>query len=223
MGIAGGRLPMTWYPQEYVEQVPMTDMTMRANSTRNYPGRTYRFYTGKTIYPFGHGLSFTTFSKLIYSAPTTINIHPISTITRIFYKHISTDHKDFYNMVDVSDVDCNGLKNITIGVGVRNDGSMNGTYVVLLFWKPPTSAASNGAPTSQLIGFDRVEVGHNQQENVSLVIDVCRDFSLADEKAGVRKIMAGQHTLLVGATSERQVRHHIYVRVPKNSTTEFQK
>ncbi|CAN1250916.1 Probable beta-D-xylosidase 7 [Linum perenne] len=43
----GGRLPVTWYPQEFVK-VPMTDMRMRPESTSSYPGRTYRFYKGKT-------------------------------------------------------------------------------------------------------------------------------------------------------------------------------
>ncbi|KAI5072734.1 hypothetical protein GOP47_0012840, partial [Adiantum capillus-veneris] len=39
----GGRLPMTWYPESFT-QVPMTDMNMRPNPSRGYPGRTHRFY-----------------------------------------------------------------------------------------------------------------------------------------------------------------------------------
>ncbi|KAA8545777.1 hypothetical protein F0562_020772 [Nyssa sinensis] len=70
----GGRSPFTWYPQEYVDQVPMTDMNMRANATRNFPGRTYRFYNGKSFYEFGHGLSYSTFSKSIISAPSNVSI-----------------------------------------------------------------------------------------------------------------------------------------------------
>ncbi|CAB4321000.1 unnamed protein product [Prunus armeniaca] len=66
-----GRLPFTWYPKEYADQVQMTDMNMRANTSRNFPGRTYRFYTGKTVYEFGHGLSYSTFTKFIKSAPST--------------------------------------------------------------------------------------------------------------------------------------------------------
>ena len=29
---------------------------------RSKPGRTYKFYTGDTVYPFGYGLSYTTFN-----------------------------------------------------------------------------------------------------------------------------------------------------------------
>jgi hypothetical protein len=39
----GGRLPITWYPKDYIK-VPMTDMRMRADPSTGYPGRTYRFY-----------------------------------------------------------------------------------------------------------------------------------------------------------------------------------
>lgn len=52
----GGRLPITIYAADYAYQVDMADMDMRAG-----PGRTYRFYTGAPVYPFGFGLSYTTF------------------------------------------------------------------------------------------------------------------------------------------------------------------
>jgi len=58
----GGRMPYTMYPADYVNEILMTDMDMRPNSTINTPGRTYRFYTGEPVYPFGTGLSYTNFS-----------------------------------------------------------------------------------------------------------------------------------------------------------------
>jgi len=36
---------------------------MRANISRNFPGRTYRFYKGKSLYEFGCGLSSPPLSK----------------------------------------------------------------------------------------------------------------------------------------------------------------
>ena len=56
----GGRLPITYYPASYVDQVPESDMQMRPSTTN--PGRTYKFYTGKPVYEFGSGLSYTTFA-----------------------------------------------------------------------------------------------------------------------------------------------------------------
>ncbi|XP_065885783.1 uncharacterized protein [Dysidea avara] len=52
-----GRLPYTIYPKDYVNQISFFDMGMRSK-----PGRTYKFYTGDAVYPFGYGLSYTTFN-----------------------------------------------------------------------------------------------------------------------------------------------------------------
>ncbi|KAH9924718.1 beta-xylosidase [Fomitopsis serialis] len=61
-----GRLPITQYPLEYVNQVPMTDMSLRPSATN--PGRTYMWYTGTPVFEFGYGLHYTDFTAVL-SAP----------------------------------------------------------------------------------------------------------------------------------------------------------
>ncbi|KAK0478837.1 glycoside hydrolase superfamily [Armillaria novae-zelandiae] len=60
-----GRLPTTQYPSSYINEVPMTDMSLRPGPQN--PGRTYKWYNGTPIYDFGTGLHYTDFSASITS------------------------------------------------------------------------------------------------------------------------------------------------------------
>lgn len=54
-----GRIPVTQYPADYVNEVPMTDMGLRPSSGN--PGRTYMWYDKATV-PFGFGMHYTNFT-----------------------------------------------------------------------------------------------------------------------------------------------------------------
>ncbi|XBI11103.1 hypothetical protein VPH35_138227 [Triticum aestivum] len=63
-----GRLPLTWFKNDYIHKIPMTSMELRPVPKHGYPGRTYKFYQGLEVpYPFGYGLNYT---KFLYKTGT---------------------------------------------------------------------------------------------------------------------------------------------------------
>ena len=65
-----GMLPYTLLPESYAQENDFLNMSMRAP-----PGRTYRFYTGQPLWPFGFGMSYATFAySWAQSAPGALSI-----------------------------------------------------------------------------------------------------------------------------------------------------
>lgn len=84
-----GRLPYTWY--DTAQQVPsMTDYSMTE--------RTYRYFTGVPLYPFGYGLSYTTFQYLKLSLIPTI---AAGDNQYVFGQVLNTGNIDAYEVIQL--------------------------------------------------------------------------------------------------------------------------
>ncbi|KAM1075183.1 hypothetical protein ACFX1X_020339 [Malus domestica] len=189
-----GRLPMTWYPQSYVDKVPMTNMNMRPDASKGYPGRTYRFYTGETVYSFGDGLSYSTFNHKLVRAPKLVSI-PLEE------GHVC--HSSSCKSLDVMEERCKNLV-FDIHLGVKNAGSMSGSHTVMLFSSPP---AVHKSPQKHLLGFEKVFLSAQREALVKFNVDVCKHLSVVDE-LGNRKVALGEHVLHVGSLT-----HSFSVRI----------
>ncbi|XP_061338426.1 probable beta-D-xylosidase 2 [Gastrolobium bilobum] len=184
----GAKLPMTWYPQGYLQNLPMTNMAMRSSRTTGYPGRTYRFYKGPVVYPFGYGLSYTHFVHTLASAPKLVSV-PVDGHRHGNSSNISS------KAIKVTHARC-GKLSITLHVDVKNVGSRDGTHTLLVFSAPP---AGNGhwAPHKQLVAFEKVHVPAKAQQRVRVNIHVCKLLSVVD-RSGTRRIPMGDHSFHIG-------------------------
>jgi beta-glucosidase len=126
-----GRLPVTFYTG--VNQLPNFEDYGMA-------GRTYRYFTGKPLYPFGYGLSYTTFK---YS-DLSVSMQPVAPA------------QPFASGQPVG-----------ADVTVTNTGTIAGDETVQVYLKFP---AVKGAPQIALRGFQRIhlEPGASQKVHFEL-------------------------------------------------------
>nr|CAJ65922.1 xylan 1,4-beta-xylosidase [Populus tremula x Populus alba] len=188
----GGRLPMTWYPQSYVDKVPMTNMNMRPDPSNGYPGRTYRFYTGETVYSFGDGLSYSEFSHELTQAPGLVSV-PLEE-NHVCY---SSECKS----VAAAEQTC---QNFDVHLRIKNTGTTSGSHTVFLFSTPPSV---HNSPQKHLVGFEKVFLHAQTDSHVGFKVDVCKDLSVVDE-LGSKKVALGEHVLHIGS-----LKHSMTVRI----------
>jgi beta-glucosidase len=137
-----GRLPVTFYRSED-DLPPFEDYRMQ--------GRTYRYFDGKPLFPFGYGLSYTEFaySNLQLSAET----------------------------VTLSDASADADV-VTISVDVQNVGQRAGDEVVQLYISD--LAASVPVPLRQLAGFKRIHLAPRETKAVTFTVTT-HQLSLIDD------------------------------------------
>ncbi|XP_073118608.1 LOW QUALITY PROTEIN: beta-xylosidase/alpha-L-arabinofuranosidase 2-like [Henckelia pumila] len=190
----GGKLPMTWYPQSYVNQVNMTNMNMRPDPATGYPGRTYRFYKGDTVFSFGDGLSYSQFSHSLVKAPQLVSV-PL--------QEDHECHSSACMSIYAVEETCKNVA-FDIHVRVKNTGKMSGSHTVFLYSTPPEV---HNSPQKHLLDFEKLHLTPQGEGLVRFSVDVCKHLSVVDED-GNRKVALGQHVLHVGTLT-----HTLNVRI----------
>ncbi|KAL7905273.1 glycoside hydrolase [Trichoderma velutinum] len=169
-----GRLPITQYPANYINNNNIQDMNLRPSGS--IPGRTYAWYTGTPVLPFGYGLHYTNFSVSLGSTKTAGT--DVATIV-----NNAGSNKDRATFA-------------TIVVNVKNTGgkaNLASDYVGLLFLKS-TNAGPAPHPNKQLAAYGRVKkvgVGATQQLTLTVPLGA---LARADTN-GDRWVYPGAYTL----------------------------
>ncbi|RAL62891.1 hypothetical protein DID88_004732 [Monilinia fructigena] len=124
-----GRLPITQYPSNYVNQVAMTDMNLKPGE--NNMGRTYKWYNETPVFEFGFGLQYTTFHATI--TPPSSNTFEISDLLSN-----ASSYKDLTPF-------------LTLPITVSNTGSIKSDYVILLFLTVESGKFGEGDENGDLV------------------------------------------------------------------------
>ncbi|XP_038680677.1 probable beta-D-xylosidase 5 [Tripterygium wilfordii] len=189
----GGRLPITWYEANYVSKLPLTSMPLRPVDSLGYPGRTYKFFNGSTVYPFGYGLSYTNFTyKLTFPA------RPLQVKLNKFQHCHNLNYKDNTNTQTCPSVVIDDLKcgyQFGFEILVQNVGNKDGSEVVLVYSKPPEGIV--GTHSRQLIGFQRVFVKSGGIQTVKFAFDACKSLNIIDG-SGYNLLPSGGHKIIIG-------------------------
>ena len=170
-----GRTIQTFYPASYQDQISIFDFGMRPGTSPfarpdctnsddpsqcprgTNPGRTYRFYTGKPVVPFGFGLSYTSFSYAV-STPTNVGKTSLEPLAYLIRDAESRGHPFVSATLESQHAEnVNWKESVQYTVNVTNTGSVDADDVVLGFMTPP-GAGENGVPLKTLFGFERVHV-----------------------------------------------------------------
>ena len=196
-----GRMSQMTYPADYVNQVSMFDFGMRPGPSAwppgTNPGRTYRFYTGTPVLPFGFGLSFTTWTYTPLPDP-----HPPAGVAggaaarRVDLAPVRAAADAHALAGPVGHIPA-GLQATAAAfwVNVTNTGAVDSDDVVLGFLVPP-GAGTGGVPLQELFGFERVHVPAGQTVTVYLGAQGVR-FTQAGVD-GVRRTLPGRYTVRFG-------------------------
>ena len=135
-------MPLTWHQNDYLSMLPMTSMSLRP--VNNYPGRTYKFFNGSVVYPFGYGLSYTKFNYTLGSSNMSFNIKLGEDIPCRDMEYMANNTgKPPCPAILIADFSCKD--HFELDIEVKNIGAKHGNEVVLVYSKPPTGIVGTHA------------------------------------------------------------------------------
>lgn len=179
-----GRLPVTQYPAGYTSEVSIFNPALRPTST--FPGRTYTWYTGDAVLPFGYGLHYNNFTLSWKSTPQSTY-----SIQALIEENSSKD--DYLENANFA----------TLSISVQNIGgyaNLASDYVALLFL---SSSDPGPSPVSKksLVSYARANAIPVNQEKVLDLQITLGSLARADEN-GSFTIYPGEYNVTIDTDAQ---------------------
>ena len=167
----------------------MTDMTLRPDNATGNPGRTYKWYTGTPVYPYGYGLHYTNFSVAWASDSDA------SGASGAPEARASDAPEACYNIQDLTGA-ADGFVDLapldTFRVTVTNEGDAASDFVALLFVS--TQAGPAPAPLKELVAYARAfDIQPGQSSDVEL--EVTLGALARSDESGDASLYPGEYKL----------------------------
>jgi len=169
-----GRLPVTFY-KSLAQLPPFTSYSM-AN-------RTYRYSTESPLFPFGYGLSYSSFS---YSEFLATDLGP---------SNLSPGRQSVTTPPVSIDSQISGSAPVHISVRVKNVSAVAGDEVVELYVSHPNV---DGAPIHSLVAFKRMHLDPGASQITSFILGI-RELSIVTPQ-GDRLVPQGPVDLWIGSS-----------------------
>jgi beta-glucosidase len=170
-----GRLPQTWYASD-ADLPGLLDYDIIAS------GRTYLYFGGQPLYPFGHGLAYTTFGY----GGLTLEPGQVSAELASGGRPPQTPPED------------GGRGTVTVSVAVTNTGSRAGTEVVQVYVR--AVAPRRPRPRRALAGFARVTLAPGETRVVPVAVPVAA-LAYWDVAAHRMTVDPGEYEITAGPSS----------------------
>ena len=198
-----GRLPVTFYKND-VQLPDYEDYNMSA-------GHTYRYTKERPLFPFGHGLSYSTFKygRARWSSKMASESKKGSLSVRLGLLSFRFD-KLSLRFAKRSVVFRAQLKEgVTLTIPVKNRSRIDGDEVVQLY---VTKLGEKGGPCYALRGFKRVSVPAQEKMDVSFLLTE-KELCVFDNNEGGLACTPGTYRIFYGPSSDKRKLRHIDVKV----------
>ena len=169
-----GRLPMTMYKSD-ADLPALTDYSMAT--------RTYRYFTNAVIYPFGHGLSYSSFEYSSLAAPARART--------------GEDVKVTVTVKNTGGVDGDEVAQCYL---VRDLPPLDVKALPEVWQRTDEQATQIATPRKALVGFARVPLKAGESKKVTFTITP-QQLSLVVGRNGKREVRPGSLGIQVGGSS----------------------
>ena len=189
-----GRLPTTQYVADYANQVSLFDMELRAVDGK--PGRTYMFYKDTPVYPFGYGLSYTTWKyEWVQPLRTIINIQDIIQQARLSLNNNNNNNNN-------NDDKLFNAPFISYMLNITNTGTVTSDHCILLF----LNSTIPDTPKAKLIDYTRIHNILPAETRTIYFTPLLKNIANVDIN-GNKIILSGNYYLWIGSANENYLTH----------------